>query len=281
VLRQGVCEQVFLGKDASAQAISSAAPFLGRSCAHPCPRQQGDGFSSIPVQLWRCQPSRWIDLHRHELRTTMKVLLVVLAPTAIAFACASAGAQVGSDSVQDHTLSGGQRNSTQPASASRLSPLLGAPQDDAENDLPDSRATSPTPDHRSIHGNNARSQQPAPDSPPSPLLGAPGDYEDRYASSLEYEPGNEAATREAANYKLTPVEQLLAPDLAERSHASAAGAMSHHIAVSTDVAGRNQQSQGFEPVTTLTPTLTSASRRDSPNGTAGSDAASAIYKSPW
>lgn len=217
----------------------------------------------------------------HELRTIMKISLMMLAPAAIALASASASAQLSSDSVQDHTLSRAQRDSPQPTSATPLSRLLGAPQDDAENYLPYNHASSSTQDHPSMQGNRSHNQQATLDSPPSPLLGAPQDYEDSYVSGLDYGPEKQAGARDAANYRLTPVEQLLAPERPEGADASAAGAASQSNAVGTRVAGKRRESQEFEPVTTATPTSTSASQRDSLSDSTGSRTASAIYRSPW
>lgn len=217
----------------------------------------------------------------HELRTIMKILLMTLAPAVIALACTPVSAQLSSNSVQDHTLSGAQRDSPQPNSVTPLSRLLGAPQDDAENYLPYNRASSSTQDHPSTQGNRSHSQQATLDSPPSPLLGAPKDYEDSYVSGVDCVPEKQATTREAANYRLTPVEQLLAPERPEGADASAAGAASQSNAVGKRVAGKRRESQEFEPVTTATPKSTSASQRDSLGSAAGSDTTSTIYKSPW
>jgi hypothetical protein len=205
---------------------------------------------------------------------------MVLAPTVIAFAYASAGAQVSSDSVQDHTLSGGQRNNPQLTSASPLSPLLGAPQDDAENYLPN-RVSSTAQGHASTRGSNKRDQKAAPDSAASPLLGAPEDYEDSYSSGLGDGPEKQVATREAANYKLTPVEQLLAPKLAEGRSASSEGDTAHGDVAGTRVASGRRESHEFEPPTAISPTSSSASQLNSLSDLTGSRTTNTIYRSPW
>lgn len=190
----------------------------------------------------------------------MKTLLMVLASAVTALACASASAQFSSNSAQDRTVSRGQRNNAQSASESPLSPLLGAPQDDSETYLTDTRASNSAQKDASARNNQTRNKRGAPDSALSPLLGAPANYEDSFISSLDYGPEQQADGG---------------------SNASSEGATSHRDAVGTRVAGERRESHEFEPATTLTTISISASKHDSFSGTTISDPASTIYRPPW
>lgn len=210
----------------------------------------------------------------------MKTLLMALAPAVTALACASASAQFGSNSVRDHTLSRSQRSNAQSASKSPLSPLLGAPQDDSETYLPDTRASSPAQDHASTRNNPTRNARPKQNSPLSPLLGAPEDYEDTYLSGLGNRPAGQAAARQAASYRPTPVEQLLSPELTDRLALSSARTSTHGDAASKHIPGQRDTSRNFEP-DTVTPVSFSASRLNSLSNPTGSDTANTIYRPPW
>lgn len=209
----------------------------------------------------------------HESHMKMKTLFMALALAVTALACASASAQFRSNSVQDHTLSRSQRNNAQSASASPLSLLLGAPQDDSETYLPDTRASS-------SRDNQTRNAQPRQNSPLSPLLGAPEDYEDTYLSGLDNRPADQAAARQATSYRPTPVEQLLSPELIDRRNASSAETTSHSHGASFHVARKGQEIHKFEP-STVTRDPASTSQLNSLSSPIYSNTASIIYKSPW
>jgi flagellum-specific peptidoglycan hydrolase FlgJ len=210
----------------------------------------------------------------------MKMKTLRMAPVVTVLACVSASAQITSNSAQDHTSSRGQRNNAQSASESPLSPLLGAPQDDEETYLPDTRSSSPAQDHGSTRNNQTREAQSKRNSPLSPVLGPPQDYEDTYLSGLGNGPAEQAAAAQAASYRLTPVEQLLAPELTERPAVSSAGTSSHSDAGGTRIAGQRDPSRNFGPVS-VTPVSSSASQLNSLGDPPGSDKASTIYRSPW
>ncbi|MGF7135430.1 hypothetical protein P3T40_006938 [Paraburkholderia sp. EB58] len=211
----------------------------------------------------------------------MKTLLMVLASAVTALACASASAQFSSNSMQDRTSSRSQHTNAQSASELPLNSLLGAPQDDEETQLPDNHASSSARSHASTQNNQKGNAQADQDSALSPLLGAPEDYERSYISGLGYAPKEQATADEAADYSLTPVERMSAPDPAERGSASSEGAASHSGTVGTRVAGEGRKFQEFQPPTTLTRTSISASQYDSFGATAVSDPTSTIYRPPW
>jgi hypothetical protein len=210
-----------------------------------------------------------------------KTLVVALLSGVAALACASASAQISSNSMQDHSLSHTQQNKAQPTSSSPLSSLLGAPQDDEETYLPDTRASGTTRGHASTRNTQTSRARATQDTELSPLLGAPEGYEDSYTSGLGDGPEQQTAESEAANYKLTPVELMLAPDLAERGNAPSEGRSLHRNAGGAPVAGERRDSLESGLATPVTPKPSSASQAQSRSSSTGSDIASTVYRSPW